>query len=132
MAVKGQYKHVEAYCLMWYACERCGRKERLWNSRDGVTPFSIGCPDCGGTMQHVAWDLDDCQPEYTPYEGQRIFGDMTEEKKREYAVKMLGLIRSRGDFPDRADEDIIRAFSKPEYPGEPAVYVYTGKKEPSK
>lgn len=38
--------HKEAYLLMNYRCE-CGHHELIWNSRDGVTPFTLSCPNCG-------------------------------------------------------------------------------------
>ena len=41
--MESKYKHAEAYCLMKYKCEKCGKTEILWNSRDGVTPFMIKC-----------------------------------------------------------------------------------------
>lgn len=41
------HNHAEAFCLMWYQCKDCGAKERIWNSRDGVTPFGMRCPSCG-------------------------------------------------------------------------------------
>lgn len=47
------YKHVEAFCLMWYQCRSCKSMIRIWNSRDGVTPFGSHCPSCEGTMHHI-------------------------------------------------------------------------------
>jgi len=77
------YRHKEAFALMWYAC-KCGHRERLWNSRDGVTPFGFGCPSCSGTvgdkgLLHVWWNLDVCVPNHTPHPGQRIWRDGTRE-----------------------------------------------------
>jgi len=77
------YKHKEAFALMWYAC-KCGHRERLWNSRDGVTPFGFGCPSCGGTLGeqgllHVWWNLDRCVPDHVPHSGQRVWRDGTRE-----------------------------------------------------
>lgn len=51
-------RHPEAYCLMHYRCEKCGKWEILWNSRDGVTPFCVKCRNCDGTMKHEIWDRD--------------------------------------------------------------------------
>jgi hypothetical protein len=54
-----KYDHGEAFCVMSYKCENdC--KEILWNSRDGVTPFTISCAECGGSMEHINW-RDDVQ-----------------------------------------------------------------------
>lgn len=58
-----KYEHAEAFCLMWYGC-KCGHRERIWNSRDGVTPFGMGCPSCGGSMSHVDWQKDILAPQH--------------------------------------------------------------------
>ena len=52
-----EYKHNEAFALMWYGC-KCGHRERVWNSRDGVTPFGTRCPSCGDNMLHIEWGKD--------------------------------------------------------------------------
>ena len=76
-----KFKHIEAYCYMEYTCEKCGKVEILWNSRDGVTPFCIICIDCKGTMTHSHWERDE---RYIMdsldhlNEGQRYFCDLTE------------------------------------------------------
>ena len=77
MKSKTKYKHSEAFCTMRYECETCGFSEVLWNSRDGVTPFVMECPICGGTMIHVDGDLDQCLPDYLPKPNQRVFVDST-------------------------------------------------------
>lgn len=75
-----KHQHKEAFCLMWYAC-KCGHAERLWNSRDGVTPFGgIPCPSCGGDLRHEDWHLDTYAPDHKPHEGQRYFRDGTAEE----------------------------------------------------
>lgn len=73
----GKYRHGEAFALMWYACT-CGHRERIWNSRDGVTPFGLGCPSCGSpTLRHVDWQRDQCTPSHQLHRGQRYFRDGT-------------------------------------------------------
>jgi len=79
------YQHAEAFALMAYQCEKCGRRERIWNSRDGVTPFITSCPregGCGGSMQHVDWQNDRRVVGYEPQEGERFFRDGTDEEAR--------------------------------------------------
>lgn len=73
--------HGEAFALMWYACP-CGHRERIWNSRDGVTPFGgIFCQSCGRPdMQHVDWREDNCQPDHKLHPGQRYWRDGTVEE----------------------------------------------------
>lgn len=84
-----EYNHKEAFCLMIYRCNVCGRVEKLWNSRDGVTPFIIGCRFCGGEAMHIMWNSDMCVPDYEPHPRQRIFVDMTKEKATEIAEKII-------------------------------------------
>lgn len=73
--------HAEAFCLMWYACRDCGAKERIWNSRDGVTPFGMSCASCGSSdMLHEHWGLDVYAPEHKLRDGQRFWRDGTAEE----------------------------------------------------
>ena len=88
-----KYNHAEAFCLMLYTCETCGFMEVLWNSRDGVTPFIIGCRYCRGEALHKEMNLDRCIPEYNPFRGQRIFVDITKEKAEEIADKRIKNVR---------------------------------------
>ena len=74
------YQHKEAFCLMTYACG-CGHEEQIWNSRDGVTPFQLSCPSCGGrSLAHINFEYDDCKPDHTLFFGQRFFSDITKEE----------------------------------------------------
>ncbi|MFW9930651.1 MAG: hypothetical protein ACFFD1_14780 [Candidatus Thorarchaeota archaeon] len=67
------YQHPEAFCLMQYACEKCYNLEVLWNSRDGVTPFTVGCTICHGMMRHIRWEQDQFYPDFIPPVGTRVF-----------------------------------------------------------
>jgi hypothetical protein len=74
------YQHKEAFCLMTYAC-KCGHRERIWNSRDGVTPFAAQCPSCDdGIMQHVDWALDRRAVEHKLRPGQKFWRDGTPDE----------------------------------------------------
>ena len=92
------YRHKEAFCLMTYQCGECGTRERIWNSRDGVTPFMISCSrhDCEGMMEHVEWDKDVCNPDYMPKFGERVFITLTKEKSELYARVRLGQMLKGG------------------------------------
>lgn len=77
------YKHKEAFCLMWYACA-CGHRERIWNSRDGVTPFGgLLCVSCGGKgledrgLRHEHFNRDEPAPTHMLRLGQLYFRDGT-------------------------------------------------------
>ena len=82
MTTMGQYQHKEAFALMWYAC-LCGHRERIWNSRNGVTPFGgVPCPSCrgrdagyNGGLSHVDFHLDEPAPDHKLKNGQRFFRD---------------------------------------------------------
>lgn len=74
--------HKEAFALMLYRCETCGFEELLWNSRDGVTPFGVGCRRCGEDAMHVEWYRDRYLPDYDPKPGDRYFRDGTEAEAR--------------------------------------------------
>ena len=84
------YQHAEAFCLMWYACNECGHRERFWNSRDGVTPFSMLCPSCGlPSLRHVDWKLDERNRYYRPHPGQRLWINLTKEKAESIALRRV-------------------------------------------
>ncbi|MCA8017780.1 hypothetical protein [Burkholderia metallica] len=95
--------HAEAHALMWYACE-CGHRERIWNSRDGVTPFAIPCPSCGAvTLYHLNPFADEADASYKPHEGQRVFVDMTREQAEQIVERhfaRMELTRNHVKFDD--------------------------------
>ena len=76
----GKYLSVEAFFLMQYECENCGKLEKIWNSRDGVAPFIVSCRQCDdGSMRHVNWSEDVLVLDYVPQRGSRVFIDATPE-----------------------------------------------------
>lgn len=93
------HRHAEAFCLMWYGCV-CGHRERIWNSRDGVTPFGLACPSCDdngialhkrdGGLYHIAFGSDTYAPSHKPHDGQRIWVDMTRERATALAERQMG------------------------------------------
>jgi len=100
-AIKKGFNHAEAFCLMTYQCESCGLREIVWNSRDGVTPFVIGCSKCKGLSQHVDWHYDICDPNHGATRGERIFVNITQEIAVEMASKRLSTIRSGSPLPPK-------------------------------
>ena len=92
-------EYQESFCLMWYKCGFCGRRERIWNSRNGVTPFMVSCTSCDGTMQHVNWELDKFTPDYKPKKGERIFIDWTREAAENFYREQLEDWWDNGDYP---------------------------------
>jgi hypothetical protein len=78
------HTHAEAFMLMRYEGTG-GRREWIWNSRDGITPFCVHSVD-GVEMQHGNWHLDRYEPNWVPQIDTRIFVDLTEEIARPKAV----------------------------------------------
>ncbi len=85
----------EAFMLMWYRCQSCRHTERIWNSRDGVTPFGCGCPSCGGVMQHMDWALDRYAPEHKLHRGQRFWRDGTPDEAEAIMRRRIDSTRDR-------------------------------------
>lgn len=114
-----KYVHGEAFCLMWYACE-CGHRERIWNSRDGVTPFAMGCPSCGGaSLRHVSWDLDKPAPDHKPHFGQGIWRDGTPDDAERFMTARLDKCVGTPYEVDAARRaEIIESVRQSKEPGE--------------
>lgn len=121
------HRHAEAFCLMWYACT-CGHQERLWNSRDGVAPFSAACPSCGEPdMKHVRWRKDAYAPEHKPHQGQRIWVDMTREAAENYARRRIASAQAQG-YEITADrfEPLVRSLMGVDHGGGAPDMLVTG------
>jgi hypothetical protein len=98
------YAHPEAYMLMQYSSDDGEICERLWNSRDGVTPFGTRSRD-GVELRHVNWQDD----QYRPYHahtglrvGDRVFVDMDSEHAGEIARRRVAWMRAH---PEKMRED---------------------------
>lgn len=72
---ESKYQHAEAFNLMKYVDDETGEVETLWNSRDGVTPFTIESRDGKRAMTHTDWSADEHRPDFTPPKGMRVFVD---------------------------------------------------------
>ena len=102
--------HVEAFCLMWYACP-CGHRERFWNSRDGVTPFGTVCPSCNKPdLHHVDFFRDTYAPDHKPAHGQRLWVGMTRARATEIADARIAHTGCKLSEPER--EIVIDDFFK--------------------
>jgi hypothetical protein len=111
---------------MTYRCEDCGHEERIWNSRDGVTPFCMWCrqPGCTGTAQHVEWENDHYDPEHIPQHGEMLWIDMPESIKRPLA--RIRINRMQTDWPVSEAElpEIIESICEGFRAGEPWLIVW--------
>ena len=89
--------HLEAFCLMWYRCDRCQHMERFWNSRDGVTPFGTQCPSCGDrSLHHVYFGSDQYAPDHKPPAGQKVWIDMTRERAEQIVRQRIDTLKAHG------------------------------------
>jgi hypothetical protein len=83
------FAHVEAFKLMFYASKDGKRIERIWNSRDGVTPFGIYAPNGDGhdELHHVAWKADAFEAMHVPAVGDFVFVSLSLERAIAYRQK---------------------------------------------
>ena len=112
---KHGHQHGEAFCLMWYRCDTCDHAEQVWNSRDGVTPFAMGCPSCGNaSLQHVDWGSDEYAPKHELRDRQRFWRDGTIEEARASLERRLGHFAKIGQpAPDDVKSSMLADLEKP-------------------
>jgi hypothetical protein len=98
----------DAFMLMTYFCS-CGHREVIWNSRDGITPFAMGCPSCGEpTLQHIHWSSDVRAPNHVPHHGQGVWRDGTVEDAVAIMTKRLdGCIGTKYEVGAERRADLI-------------------------
>lgn len=110
---KSEYVHKEAFCIMTYKCRKCHKTEEVYNTRDGATPFTLGCRYCDGGMVHINWNHDIQDPHFRPLRGMRVLLDFTKERAFEAAQKTLEYARQRKDFdvPEMSSPEYIKAIS---------------------
>jgi hypothetical protein len=92
---------------MWYGCD-CGHRERIWNARDGVTPFATLCPSCNQpNLRHVNWERDKCAPGHKPAHGQRVWISMTRERAEALATARIEAGRKACYVPSDGLFDVL-------------------------
>lgn len=117
LTVRG-HVHIEAFCLMWYACKSCYHRELLWNSRDGVTPFGTACPSCGAPdLMHVEFYRDQYAPHHIPHHGQRMWVNMTRERAQLLATARLEIVKTRRRTSEAEAEAIHQSLFDAIYAG---------------
>jgi hypothetical protein len=119
------HKHGEAFCHMTYRSDDKSVAVRIWNSRDGVTPFVITIPGTNKQATHVEWHTDLYDPNYKPKPGDLIFVDMTEEAAHEYAR-----INAERYFSDPKRRQYIPTGRTPDELAEILFQSYTDTPEP--
>lgn len=75
-----------------------GRREWIWNSRDGITPFCLRSADEQVDMHHGNWHLDRYEPFYVPPIGSRVFVDLTEDAARAQAQEYVDRHWATGEY----------------------------------
>jgi hypothetical protein len=84
----------EAFCRMRYRGEESGDVVTVWNSRDGVTPFTFRHPDTGEAFTHFDFGGDVRAPDHVPSRGDLVFVDLTREvalqRRRAYVTRRWG------------------------------------------
>ncbi len=118
------FKHGEAFCLMTYASKDRKIVELVWNSRDGVTPFTIPPRDFKGPgtfddmLSHIDWHRDIRLPDYKPQPGERYFADLTPERARHFAERWADRFWDDPKYPLRgryeSREEAIQAHLRDE------------------
>lgn len=103
-----KHRHKEAFCLMWYQCKDCGHKERIWNSRDGVTPFCCKCPSCSsGMMNHEHWGLDEYAPDHQLITFQKFWRDGTPDEAETSMRRRIELLSEEYPLLDEEAAKLI-------------------------
>lgn len=105
METTAPYIHGEAFCLMAYRCESCGWTEIIWNSRDGVTPFGMGCTrdECEGGMLHINWKHDHRDPAYMLRYGQGFWRDGSPDEAE--AIMRSRIEKMRDRYPTTPEQE---------------------------
>ena len=99
----------EAFMLMWYACEKCGHRECIWNSRNGVTPFCLQCPSCSDlSLQHIDWHGDERAPDHKLNPGQQFFRDGTPDEAEARMRWRIEFLRDKYPLTDNDSEQMVR------------------------
>lgn len=101
------YSFNDAFKLMRYRCP-CGHMEVIWNSRDGITPFTAVCPSCGElSLTHVAWHLDRCAPQHKLNPGQAFWRDGTPDEAKTIMRARIDSLRETWPLTPEEDRELI-------------------------
>ena len=105
------HEHAEAFRHMTYASkDDPSIWMRVYNARDGVTPFGMLHPRLGVELTHKPpWQLDQYDPFYVPNVGEWVWIDLDPEKAMQLAMEK---VEQWWDHPDYPMKD--RGWSKEE------------------
>jgi hypothetical protein len=74
-------------------------------------------------MHHVEWEKDEYVPDHKPKKGDRIFVDLTVEKSREYAQRMLDEHWDEFKIEGRSKEEQLEMMVDDFEEGQPDILV---------
>jgi hypothetical protein len=104
-----EHKFGEAFMLMTYAC-KCGHREVIWNSRNGVTPFGMSCPSCGNpSLQHIGWKGDIFAPDHKLHQYQRFWRDGTPDEAESIMRRRIESMRDKYPCPPEREAELIKS-----------------------
>lgn len=104
------HRHGEAFMIMRYDCKDCGHSEKIWNSRDGVTPFGMSCQRCGGhQMLHTNWGGDFYAPQHKPKPGERFWRDGTPDEAEVIMRKRIESMRGKYPTTPEYEAELIKS-----------------------
>lgn len=111
----------DAWKLMWYVCDECRHKERVWNARPHVTPFGgLPCDGCGEpTMTHAFFGSDEEAVDHRPVKGDLIFIDTPPELALIYAKRIVDQAAGRDDMPDPPPAEKLALSNLSDFGGHP-------------
>jgi hypothetical protein len=119
--IKPVHAHAEAFKIMTYRCKICRFSEKIWNSRDGVTPFCVKCPNCKkDAHHHVDWHEDIYAPDYIPLPGERVFIDFPESLKPVTARRRIQSMKgTKYEVPENEFAEMVQIIISDFHPGTP-------------
>lgn len=112
-----KHHHAEAFMHMTYFGQSpAGRIElKIWNSRDGVTPFMVTSNEYGITLQSVSWGHAKYDPSHKPKKGELIWVSHTEETARQVAEQALAGFEKMAAMTDEEIEALNMSFNPRAY-----------------
>jgi hypothetical protein len=137
-----EFKHGEAFMVMQYQDVVTGEIEKIWNSRDGVTPFMITSRQ-GNDAHHINWRGDSRKLDFIPPVGSRVFVDASPDQPhmREAASRYVekywdldigGMTMKKTFSPKTKDETIEYFISEWTKPGSPTLIEVNESAPPEK
>lgn len=99
-----KFNHAEAFNWMYYSNDDETVGYWIYNSRDGVTPFSTQIGDA--QLQHRHWNKDLHAPNYKPKPGDLVWRTLTRQEAEDYAR------RTTAEYPEHFQGERAQAFIK--------------------